>query len=113
MVFVFFYFFGSEMGVAVALLRPVVPPLSVPVLLVLPALPPALVVVASVAVGPPRFYADDFGSVPFAVCTTLGGGNVALQEAIGALVTHDGVNVVVRALSTNQEGVVHWGRDST
>lgn len=40
------------MGVAVAQLPSVAPPLSVAVPLVLPALPPALVVVAPVAVGP-------------------------------------------------------------
>lgn len=43
--------FGSDVGVVVALLPPVVPPLSVAVPLVLPALPPPLVVVAAVAVG--------------------------------------------------------------
>ena len=49
----FFFFFGSEVAVVVALARlaSVVPSLSVAVPLVLPALPPALVVVAPVAVG--------------------------------------------------------------
>lgn len=59
------------------------------------------------------FYADDFRPVPLAVGATLGGGHVALQEAVGALVASHGVDVVVGALTTNQEGVVHGGRGST
>lgn len=49
----FFLYFscGSDVGVVVARLSSVAPPLSVAVPLVLPALPPALVVVAPVAVG--------------------------------------------------------------
>lgn len=108
-------FFGSEVGVVVALAQlssSVVASLSVSVPLVLPALPPALVVVAPVTVGSPGFYADDFRSVPFAVGTTLGGGHVALQEAVCALVAHHGVDVVVGALPTNQEGVINSGRGS-
>lgn len=47
------FFFGSEVGVVVALaqISSVVSSLSVAVPLVLPALPPALVVVAPVTVG--------------------------------------------------------------
>lgn len=58
------------------------------------------------------FYADDFRSVPFAIGATLSGGHVALQEAFGTLVADDGVNVVVGALPTNQEGVIHRRRGS-
>lgn len=49
------FYFGSEVGVVVALApdSSVVPSLSVAVPLVLPALPPALVVVAPVTVGSP------------------------------------------------------------
>lgn len=59
------------------------------------------------------FYADDFGPVPLSVSATLGGGHVALQEAVGALVARHRVDVVVGALPTNQEGVVHGRRGST
>lgn len=59
------------------------------------------------------FYADDFWSVPLAVGTTLGGGNMALQEAAGALVTHYRVDVIVGTLPANQEGIIHSGRCST
>lgn len=106
--------FGSEVGVAVALARlsSVVASLSVAVPLVLPALPPALVVVAPVAVGSPGFYADDFRPVPLAVGATLSSGHMTLQEAVGALVARDRVDVVVGALPTNQEGVIHSGRSS-
>ncbi len=57
------------------------------------------------------FYADDLRSVPLAVGATLGGGHVALQEAVGALVAHYRVDVVVGTLPANQEGVIHsgWG----
>lgn len=58
------------------------------------------------------FYADDFRSVPLSVGAALGGGHVALQEAFGALVADDGVDVVVGALPANQEGVIHGGRGS-
>lgn len=58
------------------------------------------------------FYADDFRSVPLSVGAALGGGHVALQEAFGALVADDGVDVVVGALPADQEGVVHRGRGS-
>lgn len=57
------------------------------------------------------FYADDLRPVPLAVGATLGGGHVALQEAVGALVACHRMDVVVWALPTNQEGVVH-GRGS-
>lgn len=59
------------------------------------------------------FYADDLGPVPLSVRATLGGGHVALQEAVGALVARHRVDVVVGALPTNQEGVVHGRRGST
>lgn len=58
------------------------------------------------------FYADDFWPVPLAVGATLGGGHMALQEAVGALVARHRVDVVVGALPTNQEGVVHGRRGS-
>lgn len=58
------------------------------------------------------FYADDLWPVPLAVGTALGGGHVALQETVGALVARHRVDVVVGALPTNQEGVVH-GRGSS
>lgn len=107
-------FFGSEVGVVVALARlsSVVASISVAVPLVLPALPPALVVVAPVTVGSSGFYADDFGSVPLAVGATLSSGHMALQEAIGALVAHHRVDVVVGSLPTNQESIIHSGRCS-
>lgn len=41
------------------------------------------------------FYADDFWLVPLAVGATLGGGHVALQEAVGTLVANHRVDVVV------------------
>lgn len=59
------------------------------------------------------FYADDFRPVPLAVGTTLSSGHMALQEPIGALVAHHGVDVIVGALPTNQEGVIHSGWGST
>lgn len=57
----FFFFFGSEVAVVVALaqLSSVVPSISVAVPLVLPALPPALVVVATVAVGSPGWWSKN------------------------------------------------------
>lgn len=58
------------------------------------------------------FYADDFRSVPLAIGATLSSGHVALQEAVGALVAHHRVDVVVGALPANQEGVIHSGRGS-
>lgn len=58
------------------------------------------------------FYADDLWPVPLAVGATLSGGNVALQEAVGALVTHHGVDVIVGTLPTDEEGVVHGGRSA-
>lgn len=58
------------------------------------------------------FYADDFWPVPLAVGTTLSGGDVALQEAVDALVAHHRVDVIVGALPTNQEGVIHGRRGS-
>lgn len=57
-------------------------------------------------------YADDFGPVPLAVGTTFSSGHMALQEAVSTLVAHYWVDVIVRALSTNQEGVIHGGRGS-
>lgn len=58
------------------------------------------------------FYADDFRPVPLAIGTTLGGRHVALQEAFGTLVADHRVDVVVGALPTNQEGVIHSRRGS-
>lgn len=58
------------------------------------------------------FYADDFRSVPFAIGATLCCGHVALQEAFGTLVADNRVDVVVGALPTNQEGVIHRRRGS-
>ena len=57
--------------------------------------------------------ADDLGLVPLAVGATLGRGDVALQEAVGALVAHHRVDVVVRPLAPNQEGVLRRGRSPT
>lgn len=59
------------------------------------------------------FYADDFRAVPLSIGATLSGGHVALQEAFGTLVADYGVDVVVGALPTNQEGVFHRRRGST
>ena len=58
------------------------------------------------------FYADDFRPVPFAIGATLGGRHMALQEAFGTLVADHRVDVVVGALPTNQEGIIHRGRGS-
>lgn len=44
------------------------------------------------------FYAYNFRPVPFAVSTTLSSGDVALQEAIGALVAHHRVDIIVGTL---------------
>lgn len=100
------------MVVTLTQLASMVPSLSVAVLLVLPALPPALVVVTPVTVGSSGFYADDFRPVPLAIGTALSGGHMALQEAVGTLVAHYGVDVIVGALPTNQEGIIHSGRGS-
>lgn len=59
------------------------------------------------------FYADDFRPVPLAIGATLGGRHVALQEAFSALVADHRVDVIVGALPTNQEGVIHKRRGST
>lgn len=59
------------------------------------------------------FYADDFRSVPLAIGAALSSWHVALQEAFGALVADYRVDVVVGALPTNQEGVIHRRRGST
>lgn len=53
------------------------------------------------------FRTDDLGSVPFAVSTAFGGGDVALDETVCALVTHHRVYVVVRTFPANNKGVVH------
>lgn len=58
------------------------------------------------------FYADDFWAIPLAIGATLGGRHVALQEAFGTLVPDHRVDVVVGALPTNQEGVIHKRRGS-
>lgn len=57
------------------------------------------------------FYADDFRSVPLAIGATLSSRHMALQEAVGALVTHHRVDIIVGKLPTNQEGIIHsgWG----
>ena len=57
--------------------------------------------------------ADDLGALPVAVGTATGGGNMALVEALGALVTHHGVDVIVGPSAANQMGVLHRGRGST
>jgi len=57
--------------------------------------------------------ADDLESLPGAVGTATRGGNVALVEALGALVTHHWVDVVVGPPAANHVGVLHRGRGAT
>lgn len=72
-----------------------------------------IVVVASVPVRSPGLCADDLRSLPAPVGPAAGGGDVALEEAFGALVAYDCMDVIVRPPTTYQMGVLHSRRGPT
>lgn len=54
--------------------------------------------------------ADDPGSLPAAVGPAASGGDVALEEALRALVAYHRVDVIMWPSPTYQMGVLHRGR---
>lgn len=93
----------SPLHVCLSSVSPVVPTLS--------AL--AVAVVAAVPVGSPRLCADDLGPVPGAIGPATRGGDVALVETFGTLVTHHRMDVIMGPSTANQMGILHSGRGST
>ena len=66
-------------------------------------------------------HAGDLGAVPLAVVTAADGGHVSLDEAMFAVVAHQGVDLVARLHGAKHPGISHnrglaarhWGRTQT